>query len=154
MNIGHVSRQTRVSTKTIRYYESIGVLPEPLRESNGYRSYEQATIDRLRFVKDAQATGLSLTEISSILDLREHGAQSCEHVAHLLSHHVADLEQRIAALEETRRELARIAKRASQLDPADCTDPNRCQTIASDMKPLPAASEIHGAAVSKRIRTH
>ena len=49
------------------------MLPEPDRADNGYRDYGPETIDRLRFVRDAQATGLSLTEISSILDLRGHG---------------------------------------------------------------------------------
>ena len=134
MKIGEVANQTGVSTKTIRYYEDIGVLPEPDRSSNGYRTYHQTTVDRLRFVRDAQATGLTLTEIASILDLREQGASTCEHVTHLLERHLEHLDRHIAALQRTRGQLVGLTQRAGQLDPADCTDPNRCQTIMAGIE--------------------
>lgn len=82
------------------------------------------------FIRDAQATGLTLTEIGSILDMREEGAGTCEHVIELLQRHLADLDEHIKELHCTRDQLASMATRARQLDPADCTDPHRCQTIA------------------------
>ena len=84
MKIGELGHETGVSTKTIRYYETIGVLPDADRAPNGCRSYDRGTVDRLRFVRDAQATGLTLTEIPSIFELREQGVPTCEHVIHLL----------------------------------------------------------------------
>lgn len=83
MQIGELARRVDVSTKTIRYYEDIGVLPQPERAPNGYRDYGEDAVDRLRFIRDAQATGLTLTEIASILDMRNHGLGTCHHVVDL-----------------------------------------------------------------------
>ena len=129
MKIGELAQKTRVPTKTIRYYEEIGLLPPPERAANGYRDYSDEAIDRLRFVRDAQATGLTLTEIASILDLRGQGVGTCHHVVDLLERHLADLDLHIETLKKTRKQLVVLTKRAGGLDPADCTDPNRCQTI-------------------------
>ena len=133
MRIGELARLTGVSTKTIRYYEDIGLLPPPEREPNGYRDYDEEAVGRLRFIRDAQATGLTLTEISSILDLRGKGVATCHHVLGLLERHLEDLDRHIAKLKETRKQLAAITERARSLDPADCTDPIRCQTIGEGM---------------------
>lgn len=148
MRIGELARATGVTTKAIRYYEEIGVLPEPERAGNGYRIYGKSSLDRLSFIKDAQATGLSLEEIAAILGLREEGEATCRHVLHLLEHHLEQLDTRIASLQETRNALATITGRAHKLDPADCVDPNRCQTIESVSASergvdLPAIHEIH-----------
>jgi len=136
LRIGEVARETGVPTKTIRYYEDIGVLAEPARADNGYREYGPDTVDRLRFVRDAQATGLSLTEISSILDLRGHGEATCHHVIDLLERHLSELDRHIETLHKTRDHLSVLTKRARSLDPAECTDPNRCQTISEDSQAL------------------
>ncbi len=129
MNIGELSQLTEVPTKTIRYYEDIGVFPPADRAPNGYRIYEANAVEQLRFIKDAQATGLTLDEITAVVDLRGRGEATCQHVLHLLEHHLAQLDARITTLQKTRRELVAITERASSLDPSDCTDPNRCQTI-------------------------
>ncbi len=144
MNIGELARLTDVSTKAIRYYEDIGVLKEPARSPNGYRTYESDTVDRLRFVKDAQMTGLSLAEITTILDQRGRGESTCEHVMGLLDHHLHDLDSRIATLNKTRSKLVAIADRARELDPTDCVDPNRCQTLAPIDEPAEPGRD-HGA---------
>lgn len=126
-----------VATKTIRYYEDIGLLPQPERAPNGYRTYGVETVDRLRFIRDAQATGLTLSEIGSILDIKAAGGQSCRHVIDLMERHVAAIDRRIDALVETRGRLVALTERARDLDPAGCTDPNRCQTISGDVSGLP-----------------
>ena len=133
MRIGELAHLSGVPTKTIRYYEEIGVLPDPTRAPNGYRAYERDAVDRLRFVRDAQATGLTLTEIASILGLRDQGASTCDHVTGLLEQHLDDLDRHIAALRRTRAQRAARTERAKGLDPADCTDPHRCQTIRADL---------------------
>ena len=130
MKIGEIASRAGVGTKTIRYYEEIGLIPEPERTPNGYRDYDELAVERLRFIRDAQATGLSLTEIASILDLRGHGEGTCFHVIDLLSRHIEDLDRHIENLHRTRDQLVALTQRAEGLDPEDCTDPNRCQTIA------------------------
>lgn len=130
MRIGELADLTGVSTKTIRYYESIGLMEAPERTSSGYRDYAEAAAERLRFILDAQATGLTLAEICSVLELKGAGERSCTHTATLLDNHLREIDAQIARLGETRKTLARLARRARSLDPTDCTDPNRCQVIA------------------------
>ena len=146
MKIGQLARETGVSTKTVRYYETIGVLPEADRAANGYRTYDQHSVERLRFIRNAQATGLTLTEITSILELREQGASTCKHVTGLLEHHLDGLDRYITALQRTRTQLAALTERARRLDPADCTDPNRCQTITTGIDFADGPNRIHSAA--------
>lgn len=134
MQIGELARQVGVSTKTIRYYEGIGLLPEPDRAPNGYREYGQFAVEKLRFVRDAQDTGLTLTEIASILDLRSQGETTCEHVVDLLERHLRSLDRHIDSLRETQSQLTELTKRARKLDPSHCTDPNRCQTIEEGVR--------------------
>lgn len=149
MNIGELAKLAGVSTKAIRYYEQIGVLTDPERSPNGYRVYGPDTVNRLRFVKDAQQTGLSLAEITTILDQRAKGESTCRHVMSLLDHHLEELDSRITNLRKTRKKLLAIAENARKLDPSDCVDPNRCQTIALPDAPAedhPAlATALHAA---------
>lgn len=131
MRIGTLARRAGVSTKTVRFYEEIGVLHEPRRLPNGYRDYDEAAVQRLQFVRDAQAARLSLEEIGTILDMRDQGEATCEHVLHLIEVRLKDIQSQIEALEHTRSILSGLAERARTLDPVDCTDPNRCQIIAT-----------------------
>ena len=130
MKIGQLAKTTGVSTKTIRYYEDIGVLPEPHRSPNGYRDYDDSSIDRLSFIKDAQASGLSLVEIETILELRDAGESSCHHTIAILESHLRDVDAQLIELGRTRSRLRQMIATASELDPNACQDPNRCQTIA------------------------
>lgn len=154
MRIGELARRAGVSTKTIRYYEEIGLLPEPERAPNGYRTYPERAVDRLRFIKDAQASGLTLTEVSAILELRESGEPTCHHVVELLEEHLEALDAQIAALRAMRRKLRELTDRARSMDPASCTDPDRCQTIAGAEALLPATTseQLHGGPRPHRHR--
>ncbi len=133
MRIGELADATGTTTKTLRYYESIGLVAAPDRTESGYRSYGPAAVDRVRFIRDAQASGLSLTEIRSVLELKYSGERSCAHTRSLLHRHLDDLDEQIERLRQARRELADLAARADALDPAACTDPNRCQVITPDL---------------------
>ena len=129
MRIGELGDRCGVSTKTIRYYESIGLLDEPERTASGYRAYAADAVERLRFIRDAQATGLTLAEISSVLELKSAGERSCAHTTALIEAHVDAIDAQISQLRSARTELATLLERANGLDPASCTDPNRCQVI-------------------------
>src|SRR5439155_15385825 len=73
MLIGEVADRSGVSTKAIRYYEDIGLLPPPERTASGYRDYAASVVDRLAFIRAAQAVGLSLGEIRGVVALRDEG---------------------------------------------------------------------------------
>ena len=129
MRIGELACAVGVTSKTIRYYESIGLVAEPARTSGGYRDYGPEAVERLRFIRDAQSTGLSLAEIQSVLELKDLGASTCEHTRSLLDRHLADIDEQLERLQTARVELVALAERAGHLDPGSCTDPNRCQVI-------------------------
>lgn len=129
MKIGQLASATGVSAKAIRYYEEIGVLPEPAREDNGYRNYEPAVAERISFIQDAQSAGLSLLEIQMILELRDGGQPTCAHVISSLETHRRDVDRQMEDLRRTRSRIDDILDRARSLDPSTCDDPNRCQTI-------------------------
>lgn len=131
MRIGQIAEQAGVSAKTIRYYESIGLVHEPPRTESGYRIYNGEVVERLRFIRDAQATGLSLDEIASVLELKSAGERSCAHTAELLHRHLDQIDAQIERLHAARSALAELARRSSSLDPTTCTDPNRCQVISA-----------------------
>ena len=130
MRIGELARQAGVTAKTVRYYESIGLLPDPGRTASGYREYGAEALERLRFVRDAQAAGLTLRESGTILDMKAEGEGTCHHTQELLERHLADIDAQIASLEAARTELQVLSTRAAALDPAECTDPNRCQVLS------------------------
>lgn len=129
MRIGELADQGGVTTKTVRYYESIGLLDQPTRTPSGYRDYAIDAVERLRFIRDAQASGLSLSEVASVLELKSAGQRSCAHTTSLLNEHLHDLDRQIERLQAARSTLAELADRAAELDPSTCTDPNRCQVI-------------------------
>ncbi len=131
MRIGELGERCGVSTKTIRYYESIALLGEPGRTSAGYRDYGDDAVERLQFIRDAQSSGLTLAEIASVLELKGAGERTCEHTTQLLAQHLDVIDEQIRQLKAARKELASLAKRAGSLDPSSCTDPNRCQVIGT-----------------------
>ena len=131
MRIGDLAQRAGVTAKTIRYYESIGLLPEPDRTPSDYRDYRPDAVERLRFIKDAQASGLSLTEIQSLVELKSAGEATCEHTVAMLQRHLVEIDAQIAQLRATRTSLASLAERAASLDHADCTDPHRCHVITA-----------------------
>lgn len=129
MQIGEVSRRTGVASKTIRYYEEIGVLDTPQRNASGYRNYEGEVVDRLRFIKAAQAVGLTLGEIREVVSLRDRGETPCEHVSELITRRSAEIDAQIADLRRLRSELRRLARRSRQLDPKKCRPRDVCHII-------------------------
>lgn len=129
MRIGEIGDAVGVSTKALRFYESIGLLPEPSRTPSGYRDYSPDVIERVQFIREAQAAGLTLAEVTSVLELKAAGRRSCEHTLAMVKRHLVDIDDKIAALRETRARLTEMERQASGLDPIDCTDPHRCQVI-------------------------
>ena len=117
MRIGELAEKVRVNPKTIRYYEGIGLLPDPERLPSGYREYTDGDVDRLGFIRTAQRLGLSLSEISEILGFRDRAERPCDYVLGVLDRQVADLDRRMAEMSELRRELVALKADADRLAP-------------------------------------
>jgi len=133
MRISELANRARVTSKTLRYYERIGVLPAPSRSASGYRDYRPDALDRLGFIRASQAVGLSLGEIRQVVALRDRGETPCDHVYQLLLRRTAELDERIDELQTLRRDLRALTKRARQLDPTDCNPRGVCHLIQSSV---------------------
>lgn len=124
-----MARRSGVPAKTLRYYEDIRLLDAPNRSESGYRKYDEGILARLAFIRSAQAIGLSLGEIRSIVALRDGGESPCGHVLELLSQRSAEIDRTIRDLRGLKGELNRLVERAQELDPTEC-DPSRvCHLI-------------------------
>ena len=108
MRTSEVASEAGVNAQTLRYYERRGLLPEPERLQSGYRSYGPEAVRTVRFVKRAQRLGFTLEEVESLLQLVGGGPRSCEEARQLASEKLADLEQRIEALEAIRISLTQL----------------------------------------------
>jgi DNA-binding transcriptional MerR regulator len=128
MRIGEVAGQAGVPAKTIRFWEGQHLLGQPARTTAGYRDYGPAILERLAFIRHAQAAGLTLEQIRQVLDIRDGGQPPCVHVTGLISQRLGEVEARLAELSRARDQLVMLAGRAAAQDPADCR--GYCSIIA------------------------
>ena len=135
MRIGQLAAQTGYSVRTIRFYEQSGLLPAPQRTPAGYRSYGQDSVTRLRFVRSAQALGLSLTEIADVLRIREHHGPPCSYVAQLLDTHISALDAHIKELTALRDALRASRPLVAEPDPSLCRPDQICYLVEDDVSP-------------------
>ena len=130
MLIGELADAAGLPARTVRYYERRGLLPEPERAANGYRTYHEGTLTRLRFIRSAQSAGLTLAEIRGIGDIRDNGQPPCAHVSALLDTKLADIRQRREQLAGMEREIELLIERSRRLNPADCGEGDICHILA------------------------
>src|SRR5260370_41225828 len=117
MKIGEIAGQSGVPPKTLRFWEDEHLLPAPARTASGYRDYTPDVLERVRFIRQAQAAGFKLDQISQILSVGDSGERPCRHVADLIAERVREVEARIEELEATRKHLKLLAKRSADQDP-------------------------------------
>lgn len=129
MRIGEIAQRARLSTKALRYYERVGLIAEPNRTPSGYRDYPESILDRLRFIRSAQAAGLTLGEIKGVIAFRDQGSPPCGHVLELIEGRAADLEARIAELRRLREDLRGLAQRGRSLSPEACSPDLVCHIL-------------------------
>ena len=120
MTIGEVARRSGVPSKTIRYYESVGLVREPGRSDNGYRRYGPRSVDELRFVQRARSLGFTIKEVGSLLALWGDEQRRSAEVKEMALAHVADVERKIEQLQSIRRTLLELAERCHGDDRPDC----------------------------------
>lgn len=120
MKIGEVAESSGCHPETVRYYERIGLLPEPPRTAGGYRDYRPADADRLRFISRGRALGFSLDEIRSLLGLAEDDDLSCGDVDRLARGHLLDIQARLGDLQRMASELERVIASCSGGERGQC----------------------------------
>ena len=121
MRSGQLARQSGVSTDTLRHYERLGLLPLPQRTAGNYREYPPTSPQRVELIRRALTIGFSLSELKTILAVRDKGGAPCRHVRDLLRSKIHNLDQQIRNLVSLRAEMNRLSgewdKRLRQTKP-------------------------------------
>lgn len=115
-----LARRTGCNLETIRYYEKIGMLPDPPRTAAGYRVYDENHVSRLRFVMRSRELGFSIEEIRGLLHLVDGGNQTCAEVKERTERHLADVRAKIADLRRIERVLSATAAKCTGEEVPEC----------------------------------
>ncbi|MEL7187474.1 MAG: helix-turn-helix domain-containing protein, partial [Pseudomonadota bacterium] len=117
---GSLSRLTGVNAETIRYYEKIGVMPLPMRSDAGHRTYDQASVKRLFFVKRSRELGFTLKEIQELLRLVDGEDFTCAEVRDKTNAHLADVTRKIGDLQKIEQTLTTMVSKCDGGELPNC----------------------------------
>ena len=120
MNIGAVARQSGVPAKTIRYYESVGLIAPAARSAAGYRVYGHRDVETLRFIQRARSLGFSVEDAGNLLALWQDRQRSSSEVKALARRRVEDIDRKMAELAEMRASLTDLMQRCHGDQRPDC----------------------------------
>lgn len=115
MKIGEAARRSGVEASAIRFYESVGVLPEPVRTEAGYREYSGDDVELLSFVRRLRSLELPLDDVGEIVGLRTRGEAPCQAVREAIGREVTAIEARMEDLRRVSQDLARLQESAAGL---------------------------------------
>lgn len=120
MPIGALSKAAGVKVPTIRFYEQIGLMPAPARTASNRRSYGEAHLKRLQFIRHGRDLGFSVEDIRELLAMTADPQASCAGADSIAQRHLAAVQRRIAQLEALRDELSRMIGSCRHGALADC----------------------------------
>lgn len=132
--IGELATRTGVKVPTIRYYEQIGLLPEPPRTEGGQRRYGRSELERLNFIRHARELGFEINDIRELLAMNAAPQASCHEIDSIARAHLDAVDRRIASLATLRAELARMVEECGHGRVCDCriievlADHSQCST--------------------------
>lgn len=114
--IGQLAKNAGVNIDTIRYYERRGLMPEPDRRESGYRQYGEKDYQRLQFILHAKELGFTLKEISELFNLKLDEDTTCRDVKNRVELKIADVDQKIARLQDIKNALEQLAAKCQGSD--------------------------------------
>lgn len=120
MRIGEAARASQLPTKTVRYYTDIGLIPAQARQENGYRSFDEADIRKLNFIRKARAFGFSIEDCRHLLDLYQNTDRSSADVKRITLEHLRRVEEKMRELRSLHDELAHLADACQGDERPDC----------------------------------
>ncbi|HUF52967.1 MAG TPA: heavy metal-responsive transcriptional regulator [Dehalococcoidia bacterium] len=142
LRIGELANRTGFSTKTLRYYEEIGLVRPAERSESGYRLYSDEVLDRLRFVRRSRGLGLRLEDIKRILEISDEGRIPCEHVVGIVDREVAEVSEQMARLRTLRRDLTDLRARLIDAVETGSAGPGRaCPCFENGDEPVEGGIE-------------
>lgn len=119
MKIGELAKAAHCRVETIRYYETAGLLPPPLRSEGNYRDYSQAHVERLRFVRNCRALDMTHEEIKRLLHFLDNPSENCGDVNVLLDTHITHVGIRLTELTLLKQQLAALRAQCHSDNSAD-----------------------------------
>lgn len=119
MNIGEVAKRAGLPSKTIRYYEDIGLI-QPGRGPNGYRDFSEKDLHKLRFLGQARSHGFSIEDCRGLLELYEDKARASADVKQIAEGHLDKIDAKITELQGMRQTLAHLVKACAGDNRPDC----------------------------------
>lgn len=125
-SIGEVARRAGIGVETVRFYERQGLITDPARSPAGYRQYDEETVARLLFIRQAKELGFTLNEIKELLSLRLDPTSSCADVKGRAEAKIADVEEKIRTLQRIKKALMRLTEACSGDGPID-----KCPILAA-----------------------
>jgi len=120
MNIGEAAKCSGVTAKTIRYYESIGLIVPAGRTASGYRVYGVSDVEILRFIHRSRSLGFSVEDVSGLLALWRDRTRASADVKAIATRHIMEIEHKIAELDSIRQTLLDLTCRCHGDDRPDC----------------------------------
>ena len=119
-SVGELAKATATKAETVRYYERIGLLPEPARTGGNYRAYSRCHLERLSFIRRARGLGFSLDQVRALLDLADDRTQSCAEVDRIANLHLKEVDRKIADLVSLGGELRGLIDKCRHGTIAEC----------------------------------
>ncbi len=119
LTIGALSERTEVNVETIRYYERIGILPNPPRSAGGHRLYAKEHTQRLVFIRRSRQLGFSLDQVRELLGLSS-GHMTCARVKTITEQHIADIRRRVKDLKRLERVLSELTSQCREDEMGEC----------------------------------
>ena len=142
MNIGQLSQKCGISTKMIRHYEKVGLIPRAPKGSSGYRQYGAADVMRLSFVRRARDAGLSMANISRLLGLWQNEKRSSSEVKQLVQGHLLEIESRIESLISIREALTHLTEHCKGNERPECPIIDAFSTQGTEERTIPGSKPL------------
>ena len=108
MRIGELAKSVQLGVDAIRFYERVGLLPEPTRTASNYRTYSDFHVERLAFIRRCRSLDMSLDEIRVLLQFCAEPQRQCDAVNEMLDDHIAQVQSRIVEMQRLARELKQM----------------------------------------------
>lgn len=146
MNIGEAAEAAGVSTKMIRHYEQIGLVPAAARTDSGYRQYTERDVSVLRFIRQSRRLGFSIEQIADLLGLWSDARRASRSVKAVAQRHVAELEQKMREMAQMKQALERLVAACHGDDDPHCTI---LAELAAQSPAAPAPGSIEAGALRR-----
>ena len=151
LTIGQLASAAGVPTSTVRYYERVGLFKPDARTRANYRCYTARAVERLRFIRAAQAAGFSLEDVRQMLALTHSDESPCGEMPALINRRLDDVRRRLRDLKRVERTLANAAKSCCKGGADWCAEVKRLQREDATTPPKPPPTAKVQIGISRRV---